>query len=241
MSTGGKHTITPGGGGTPDGPKFGIFHLIFCLFLLYGLLKSCTGDSSPPDHPQPQPPTSKVATIDAGGLLKVVLEGGSYEFIYYTEDSLSDVKDKYKGSNTFTANFQNGRVSGDISSAQVLIIVGNVNLHVADIYNTDELNARISSTYDKTKAYFKYSRSQRGPPDPQKRVLIIIVGIMEKINIGKSFNRSTRDIEIMDLDPSEDEWKKYNGDISRYEDRVRERMSRPEFTREFSHGRPAPR
>lgn len=239
MATGGENIITPSGGSRSarksasalPTDEFGMSHFLFYAFFLFLILKSCATDDSvrlAAANPAPAPPAPRIAVIESSAPgtdpLKIVLEGGSYEFTYEEFAKAPEGERTHAGDRTFTANFANGTTVGDLNTADTIIIVGNVNLTVKDIYRNDNFRATIHDTWEGVTAKFKYARSPRGPPGKSaaKRVRIIIFGKIVNINLGKSHHYSTRNIEIFDLDPTPEDFKRYDEALQAHERKQRE-------------------
>jgi hypothetical protein len=238
MASGGEHLISSGKEEPkePSKPSYGIFYIFGTLFFFIILLKSFSPTIAPSSltTTAPSQPTQRAAVFQASGPshepLLIILHGGSYNFTYQSVET-------FKGGlslgslNTFTANFIDGTTTGDINNADTIIIVGNVNLSVKDIYRNDQFQAKILNNWDGLTAQFKYVRSERGPPStaPPRRVKIIIIGKIDNIDMGDSYHDSTRSIEILDLNPTEEEVRHYEDLRQQYERKVEQEFRRREY------------
>lgn len=231
MSNSGKHTITsstpppdpPDGGGI--GPIQTIFNVIFYIFLIVITIKWCAEPSKYPNAPTaPNPPTTGYATFEAANshgtsALSLVLGGGNYEFVYKSADSLASVLNGMSGTSVYTADFATGQTSGDPQKADTLVLVGSLKLSVGSLSNKDSIYVNVLSRGHDISAYFNYSTSPRGPPVPmisRTKKTIIVVGEIKDVNIQSGYGESTRDIRILDLNPSENEEREYREASARY-------------------------
>lgn len=216
MSNNGAHTITPAGAGKAGGNRHGsTFGAGICLFyacILIMVLHSCAADST---HASYSPPSLKARTLtisssDASAIASpaITLTGGSYEFSYDTYEHMEDIKNVHSGDTIFVADFKNNTFSDNLKSADVIIIVGDVNIDVDAIAGESSLRARAVYYGRKISATFDYSHAPQAPPSStskKNKKKIIIVGNIHNINIGKGLEKSFREINIMELDPTAEE------------------------------------
>lgn len=229
----GKHKITPTTPLPPPpppviGPIHKFINVVFFTFIILGSIKSCTEPTQRPSAPTPPtPPTPGLAVFSSANLLatplSIVLGGGNYELIYQTANNLAAQLQAFSSNSVFTANFDTGIASGNLDDADVLILVGSLKLQVGTLDKNDSLYANILSRGKEINAYFNYSTSPRGPPinaANRSRKQIIIIGELKHVEMGDSYGDSTRDIRILDLNPSDEDEKKYKEATSRYDSEI---------------------
>lgn len=250
-----KHTITSAaGGGSSEAPgclsALGeIVRGFFAVVLIGGLGAVVIGSLFGPEIPQPPPaPQPRVAIFErandgpASTALSIVLGGGDYDISYESAGDLATAMSRYPGQSVFLADFESGTRYGNLKQAHVILLKGSLKLSVGSISGDKSLYANIVSRGKDVNAYFNFSTSPRGPPDiPIERTKkkVVVIGELAVVSISGSFQQSTRDISILDLNPSQGEESAYIEARQRYQEAIKtfdaEQQSRDQ------HQRKAPR
>lgn len=184
--------------------------LLMCYFL----------QDSPPKKP-PAPPSQQASFVSAQPgkePLVVRIAGGLYDISYHTVDAHDQLVQDLDPTTTFVADFNHDTFSGNINTAQTILLIGTVKLAVTAIGGADRFHADILSHGKSIDADFRYANSARGPPGTDSvRKKIIVVGEMRAISLPESFQNSESDTHVLDLDPSPQALAEYKDALSRYE------------------------
>ncbi len=258
LSGSGKHTITAS---TPTSPPDGgglrhlhaAFIIVFFVYFIFFLLITNKPVSAPSQSltaaQQPTPPAPRFAEFESrSSSLMLVIGGGNYEFIYRSVADGPSLLHALSGKKFFTADFVSGKTSGDFRDFDVLVLFGSVKLSVGAIGEIESLRVDVLSRGKDINAYFNYSTSPRGPPlarIARLRKTIYIVGELKEVNIQSGYGRSSRDIKLLDLDPSPVEEQRYISAKHNYDRRVEQQRiqqeSREAIRRDVGPPRPKPR
>ena len=145
----------------------------------------------------------------------VILGGGEYDITYETVDNLTAIND-IGAAKVFSVNFNENSTKGDLTTADVIILIGSLNLKVADISETDELYVNILSKAKNVNAYFNFATSERGPPPVNAKRRVIVVGDIANVTLPASYGSSTTTLKVVDLNPSKDNQQEYELAMQKY-------------------------
>jgi hypothetical protein len=193
--------------------------LLAAFILGVGLLCYFMQDS-PPKKP-PAPPSQQASFVSAEPgkePLVVRITGGGYVISYHTVEKHDQLVKDLDPTTTFIADFNHDTFTGNIKTAENILLIGTVNLAVTAIGGADRFHADILSHGKSIDADFRYANSARGPPDAaQVRKRIYVVGEMHAISLPESFQNSESETHVLDLDPSPQALAEYKEALSRYE------------------------
>jgi hypothetical protein len=185
----------------------------------------------------PHKPQPRVAIFEAanpnGTNFSVILGGGNYDIHY---ESASNLENLEVGPNekVFTADFNKNETTGDLKLATTVILIGTLRLDVGDIAGEDSLYASILARGKNLNAYFNFATSPTGPPiihtDREKK-RAIIVGTLNKINLGSTYDNSTQTLRVLDLNPSEEAEREYRKAYERYQREIEKYRSEQKLRR----------
>ena len=130
----------------------------------------------------------------------VVLAHGEYSLDVVESDREIILRATPSLDSVFIADFSNGVSYGDISTATLILILGNVDLTVGDIGKVDKFTAKLRIHKKRVQAHMDYSRTERGPPTYGIKKEIVIIGEIENFNMPGSHGRAQSDIRIEALD-----------------------------------------
>lgn len=237
--TDGAHTLSgtgpprsaSGGPPPPSNSSGGLGCFLYAAFVFVLFLGSLGGgqqrsNSITSSTPAPNFKSATFTGIpkEDGKPLTITLGGGTAAIQYI---SLALLKLTVLEPPVATADFDTGKITGDLSTANTVILHGDCNLDVGDIYSSSKLVASIINKGKNINAYFNYDNSARGPPtkfsqvdnSPMrnfgKQIKVITTGTIHNIAFGKAFGTSSRDIKVYDLDPKKEDITAYNESISK--------------------------
>ena len=173
----------------------------------------------------PKPLYAKLAQFDSArpsqGVdnVTVILGGGDYNISYETAENLGAING-IGTANVFSVDFDKNTANGDPKTADVIILIGSLNLKVADIAETDELYVNILSKAKNVNAYFNFATSERGPPPVKKKRRVIVVGDIANMSLPASYGKSTTTLKVVDLNPSQDSQQEYELALQKYQSDV---------------------
>jgi len=173
----------------------------------------------------PKPLYAKLAQFDSARPSQgadnatLVLGGGEYDISYETADNLGAINGIDTAS-VFSVDFDKNTVNGDPKTADVIVLIGSLNLKVADIAETDELYVNILSKAKNVNAYFNFETSERGPPPVKKKRRVIVVGEIANVSLPASYGNSTTTLKVVDLNPSMASQQEYEIAILKYQSDV---------------------
>jgi hypothetical protein len=126
-----------------------------------------------------------------GGSLTLVLANGNYSLSFETRLSATVPVD------AAIFDFSTGQVTGDPTTADTIVVRGNVNLQIGEISELDTLRARINDFGTSAYAHFDYSPHRLPTAVPRRRV--IVVGSIRTMTLPGGAGGSTSDIRVLAL------------------------------------------
>ena len=139
-----------------------------------------------------------------GSPLAIVLAKGEYSLDVVDSEDEIILRSTPSLDSIFIANFRTNTTFGEISTARLVLIYGKVDLTIEDIGRVDRFTAKLQMHNKRVQAHLDYSRSARGPPQPEIKREVVIVGEIENFRLPGSRDLAQSNIQIEAL--SEEYW-----------------------------------
>lgn len=254
MSDRGLHTLSPGGPPPPGPPPKGLLGalqsalgclgtggVLFFVLIAVIFIESQCASPGPSYRPPPAPPAERTASFysdaSAPTPLLVQLSGADYEVEYVAIDDARARQLLASTDKAFVADFRTGETRGSADGAEVIILVGRPNLHVG-AYGAFDRSATEFVVHENRirRAVFDHATPPTGPPYlalPERRT-IHVVGELVNVEMEGFSGSSVNRVRILDLGPSEEEWRQYE---ERKADHYRRLYEPPPERAGYEHGR----